>query len=214
MDQFPKELFVDVYFPELKPMTQADMKNMKMMVSERIGGRTFLTTQEAKNMSIHNHFIMQIKDPKKKNILIRIFWSDILMDFTALPYDLNKKETPLTNKFLFYITPANCDDPQYKITSWKKSKELKSFDIVKKYIMKNNKNLSEEEIYNLFSKSKYAPSYDIKMYGTPMTTQLDHWGKYNLLQIVGHNKYIKYGFGDSGIAHVHPKTYKIGWDCY
>ena len=70
MDNFPKELLVDVYFPELKPMTAADKKNMNMMVSERIGGSTFLTTQEAKNLSIHNHFVMQIKDPKKKNILI------------------------------------------------------------------------------------------------------------------------------------------------
>ena len=97
--------------------------------------------------------------------------------------------------------------PCYKITSWKKEKELIYYEDVyrKLYGKLNSVNSINEEIYNKYEKSKYCPSLEIKVGGTPQAIQDEETVKdYQLLQL-SQTPYSPFQWADGGIAHINDK---------
>ena len=97
--------------------------------------------------------------------------------------------------------------PCYKITSWKKDKELKYYEEIylKLYGKSNSVNSFNEELYHKYQKSKYAPSLGIKAGGTPQATQDEDMVKdFHLLQL-SQTTYAPFEWADGGMAHINDK---------
>ncbi|MFW6015531.1 MAG: hypothetical protein ACOCRK_03775 [bacterium] len=144
----------NVEYPIFSKVTKADNKNF----IEKVGGNTLISSDDLKK--IKKYFIDEPKypyspnmvkmediaglfHPEKEDTYIRIF-----SDNNGLAIALPLKTT---SKKALNPWPYKYSKKQYKITGWKKSKELKY-----KYIKE---------------KSKYLPKNTLKKWGTPYEIQ-------------------------------------------
>jgi hypothetical protein len=162
--------------------------------------------------------ICQFKDPRKKdNILIRIFsnidenHADNYDDqiFKIFKIELNEENL----KKQIFLDPPSFKKPYkcYEIEKWIISKELKSLP----YIMnKFGYNKIPCKYHEKYYDSEYLPFFGIKVGGTPTYCQYNgnRNEPENFLQLT-ESKYLPYGWGDAGIAHLNEEGY-LDWDCY
>jgi hypothetical protein len=102
----------------------------------------------------------------------------------------------------------------YKITNWKISKELKSYEYILAQFNIDTKSDSDDKYWDKYFESKYTPSFGIKLRGTPTYTQYTRNIEENpkLLQMTECTE-LPYGWGDGGIAHI-SENLVLECDCY
>ena len=114
------------------------------------------------------------------------------------------------------IPKSNIYEP-YKIITYTQKLELQSLqqfleDFQLPDYQYGNDNTLYNKFYDAYISSNLAPSYGVKIGGTPMSTQSsDYVEHYDFLQIT-ETEYLPYQWGDCGIAHVSDNC-KFIWDC-
>ena len=176
-------------------------------------------------------FFCQFQDPRKKdNKLYRVFFPidneqlDDFMDAECINHvsviELNEQN--IANKIIcekpkdesgesLYLTTF----PPYKILSWNESKELKSYEtVIEKLNISSKCKSLKEYSYDEYALNEYAPSFDVKIGGTPTYCQSNRATddkNPSLLQLTD-CKEMPYGWGDSGIAHIR-ENLAVDFDC-
>lgn len=146
------------------------------------------------------------KDLQDKNITfpLKKFQDEIYENqkkpskYKIIPQSKNQIKKEIEEEFIM---------PCYKITSWKKDKELKYYEEIylKLYGKSNSVNSFNQELYDKYENSKYAPSMGIKVGGTPQAIQDEEIVKdYKLLQLTN-MPYSPFLWADEGIAHINDK---------
>lgn len=114
------------------------------------------------------------------------------------------------------IPKSNIYEP-YKIITYTQKLELQSLQqFLEDFQLPDYQYGIDNTLYNKFYdayiSSNLAPSYGVKIGGTPMSTQSsDYVEHYDFLQIT-ETEYLPYQWGDCGIAHISDNC-KFIWDC-
>jgi hypothetical protein len=198
LDNMPIEDMNEVYFPVVDENVVEDENGLE----EKFGGDIpFFIKGEKWPMveEVPMTFLCQIKDPREKNtnFLYRIF-SDIDSPGFDEEYWITKIELNEENlKNQIFIDKPNCDlsitrsneittIDAYLIQSWKKDYELKDIDYYREKFNIFELHYSSDS-FSVYYNSKKAPSRDIKIGGTPTSTDRycnnSEAQEYNLLQI-------------------------------
>lgn len=154
-------------------------------------------------------FLCQFRDPRniaETHILYQVFVSEDYENFEIKKVDFNKidikKQIIIESKDKLKLKP-------YLIKSWSESKELVSFkNLVTKLNLSNN---AEKLLWDKYHEHDLIGNDKLKVGGTPIVTQGDDYDEYDLLQL-SESKYLKFGWGDTGIAHISKKL-ELVWDC-
>ena len=212
-----KDFYVPVFYPEVELFDTKEEENG--LEDKFCGIKPFFIEGEkwpVSNSGTPMTFICQFRNPlsRSKKELIRIFLpfddENALCDFEnhIMKIDLNsenlKKQIILENK------EVKTSYPTHIIKSWKKQKELKSFEFFcKKFGLDECSELLDEHYFN----SNFVPSFDIKVGGTPVFCQCfkDIESKKHLIQIT-ESEIIPYSYGDAGIIHFFDNL-EFYWDC-
>jgi uncharacterized protein YwqG len=210
--RLPEDFFKDSYIP----IVSSEKINIETGLEEKFGGEIPFFVKGEKWPDDDDkpmNFICQFKDPcKEENILYRLFISLDSTDYyhQLLPIELSKEN--LDNQ---EIIKLNSEFSAYKIESWGKNKELKSFEfIAEKMGLKDYTEITYKKIYDSYFNSPLLPSSRIKLHGTPFYCQLpdDEKTDVNFIQITD-ERFLNYMWGDSGIAHIYPDG-TFYYDCY
>jgi uncharacterized protein YwqG len=162
-------------------------------------------------------FFCQFKDPRKSdNYLYRVFLpidnkNDILVENTYInKIELNKEN--IKNQIIIEEKLFEKFEP-FKITCWKITKELKSYEYILSQFNIVDNSESNDKYWDKYYDSIYSPSHGNKIGGTPVYTQCAYDIEKNpkLLQITG-SRELPYEWGDAGIAHI-SEDLKLDWDC-
>jgi uncharacterized protein YwqG len=215
--RLPKEFFKDAYFPNMSE-THIDIQDETGLEEKFGGNKPFFLKSEKWPIDPNGnamHFICQFIDPSKNdNILVRLFISleeeDIIQHYHLSSIELTEENLANQKKI-----KSNSIFPAYKIMSWSKKKELVSFNYIsKKFGLTDYMEKTYNKLYDDYYKSDILPSFGIKLYGTPSYCQIpdDKKTDINFIQL-SEERFLNYGWGDSGIAHIYPNG-EFYYDCF
>jgi hypothetical protein len=195
----PDDCYVTAYIPE------CELIKSETGLEEKFGGKKpFFTKGEEWPEELI--FLCQFKDPRNKDdVLYQVFVSE--------DYDFKIKKVSFTKadikKQIIIESKDKLKLKPFLIKSWSESKELVSFkNLINKLSLSSN---AEKLLWDKYYKHDLIGDDGLKVGGTPVVTQGDDYDKYNLLQL-SESKYLKFGWGDAGIAHVSEKL-ELVWDC-
>ena len=197
-DFLPKECHNIAFIPVTEEITG----DQETGIESKFGGsKPFFIKGES--WPLNMTFFCQFIDPRKNNkILYRIFVDvnsyDPIEDNKIDKIELNDEN--IRNQIIITNPkPNQVFDHCYKIIDWKTILELKSL----KFIMTHYKipTNCEHILNDAYYDHKLYPSCGIKVGGTPQSTQNCDYSDYDLIQIT-ESKYLPYGWGDCGIAHI------------
>jgi len=206
-DELPSVLYSQVYIPITSEL------EIETGLEEKFGGKIPFFIEDEKWPEINNismTFLCQFLDPtSNNNLLYRIFVSreNNTIDFSNIIFsEENKKKQVIVKrkneKKTFYLKP-------YRIDNWEKKSELLSYnDILKKTNLLDNEDLKKK-----YNSSKYFPSRNIKIGGTPQFNESPpiKIENYEFLQLTEEN-ILRFKWGnDSEIAHI-TKNGKLYYD--
>jgi len=202
-------------------------------LEQKFGGKKpfFIKGEKWPSVGKYNMtFFGQLYDPRNnKNELYRIF---IMLDDDGIQDDywINKIELndenlknqviikkPKYEEDIKIESKESMEFPGFEITNWEKFSELKTLNEIRKaFFIPNYKYQYDNTLYNIiheaYYKSDKVPSSGVKVGGTPMSCQdNDNIQSYDFLQI-SYAKFLPYGWGDAGIAHV-SEDCNLMWDC-
>lgn len=232
-DNLSEEFYTKAYIPTT---TQIKFEEETGLEEKFGGSKPFFMKGESWPIDPSNipmKFFCQFKDQEKSdNYLYRIFLAtdnekdEFVQNYFMDKIELNDKNIEnqiiIVKPKILESIEKNYDDniedihknfKPYKITNWKISKELKSYE----YILGQfniNKNIdSDDKYWDKYFDSKYTPSFGIKLRGTPTYTQYTRNIEENpkLLQIT-ESEELPYRWGDCGIAHI-SENFELDWDC-
>ena len=222
-DNLPDEFYHNGYFPEtkeIKPENETGLEN-------KFGGsKPFFIEGEVwpTYKSVPMIFFCQFRDPRtENNILYRVFFPfdcDKLdeYDYTD-PEDGYISKIELTNENLkkqIIIKKPTCNLVKltnfkpFIINNWKTEKELKHYNLIKRELNISNDQEKKLSLYDLYFDNQFVPSSSVKIGGTPMYCQ-SSTSEINFFQLTD-CKWMDYGWGDSGIAHIYEDC-SLAWDC-
>jgi uncharacterized protein YwqG len=219
-NDLPQSSYETAFFPEIELLEKVEEETG---LEDKFGGNkpffmegeTWPTNKEGEKLTFICQFVYPFNSTKKE--LIRIFLpidddgylSDFYSHITKI--SLNKKN--LKNQIVIENKEIKTHRPIYLIKKWNEKKELKSLRFFSEKYGLDERSNEFEIITNSYDKSKYVPSFDDKVGGTPVFCQyMDGESKKHLFQF-SESKAIPYTFGDSGIAHVF-NDLEFYWDCY
>ena len=207
-DDLDNRFYRDVYYPKFKKIDEND-KNSGLM--EKFGGNVpfFIKGEEWPTFTLEGEqipFFCQVKDPKNKDILYRVF---LLSEDEYFINKIELSEENMKNQITIEKdASSSVTYPAFKV-DWVNSRELRDYEfIINEFKMKDT-----SEIYDLYHSSRYSPSHHIKIGGTPVFTQyrenIDAMD--NFLQLSDMYE-APFSWGDSGIAHI-KRDCELEWDC-
>ncbi len=230
-DNLNESFYVPVYFPVFEKIEKEDETGME----EKAGGSFpfFIKGEEwptDTKRKIPMTFLCQFKDPRKpdSNLLYRLFYTvdqDDEFGSYADEYHVSSIELNETN-IQKQIKLENTKTPVYKgylIKQWRESKELIECETLFEKLKLFPDNDANNQLYELYSNSKYAPSANIKIGGTSVFCQYQtDKNRFNNFFQMSWCEEVPYPWGDAGIAHIikdinpdddNEELYLL-WDCY
>lgn len=222
-DNIPSEFYHNAYYPQTKEIKMEDETGLENKFG---GSKPFFVKGEEWPVykSIPMIFFCQFRDPRKENnILYRVFFPfdcDQLdkYEYTE-PEDGYISKIELTQENLekqIVIPKPNCDLVKltnfkpFIINDWKLEKELKHYDLIKRELNISNDQEKKLKLYDLYFDNEFTPSASVKIGGTPVYCQ-SSTSETNFFQLTD-CKWMPYGWGDSGIAHIYEDC-SLEWDC-
>jgi hypothetical protein len=192
----PEDCYKFAYTPVCEEITK------ETGLEEKFGGNLpFLI--EGQELPENLFLLCQFKDPRNKdNIMYQVFIND--------DYDYEIKKINMTKDNIKKQKIIECESKfkPYKITSWTKTKELISFDKLEK---KFSFGKLSDKLCDMYYSHENCPSTEIKVGGTPMSTQCSDFNNMDLLQLA-QCTILEFEWGDTGIAHVSTDLI-LEWDC-
>lgn len=209
----------DCYTFSHNPEFSEDPISNETGCEEKFGGsKPFFTegeewpTSDYYGDEVSMSLLCQFKDPREEsNILIRVFC--ILIDSTddpvvkILPIKMNEEN--LKKQIILEDPNRPLLDP-YQIKGWTCLKELKQLPyILKKYRIKDR----SSKYISMYHRSKYLPSYGIKIGGTPIFDGFVNDEYENFIQL-SECKYCDLGFGNYGTGHIYKDSKTIDYSSF
>jgi hypothetical protein len=230
-DNIPSELYHNAYLPQTKEIKITDETGLENKFG---GSKPFFVKGETWPMYkyVPMIFFCQFRDPRKDdNILYRVFFP---FDYDQLDkYEYTEPENGYISKIelnkdnlekQIIIPKPKCDLPNltkcdlvkltnfkpFIINDWKLEKELKHYDLIKRELNISNDQEKKLRLYDSYFDNKFTPYSSVKIGGTPMYCQ-SSTSETNFFQLTD-CKWMPYGWGDSGIAHIYEDC-SLEWDC-
>jgi hypothetical protein len=222
-DNLSDKFYHDAYIPEV---TEIEINEETGLESKFGGSKPFFIEGETWPMyeDVPMIFFCQFTDPRKNdNILYRVFFpfdSDSGEDYNYTePEDGHISKIELSKENLekqIIIEKPKCDLTNlttlkcYVIHSWKPEKELKSYESIIRELKISSMQEQKLKLRDSYYDHKFTPSMGVKIGGTPMYCQFNTF-EINFFQLT-QCKWMPYGWGDSGIAHIYEDC-SLTWDC-
>ena len=211
-DKLPEEFYTYAYIPKSTKIKFEEETGLE----DKFGGKNpfFIKgeTWPKDDEDIPMRFFCQFKDPRESNnYLYRVFLPIDNDEFLLENNHIDKielNEENLKNQIIIKSDDEENNFEPFKITGWKKIKELKSLD----YILSKFNVVESEKYHEEYNENNYSPKAEIKVGGTPVYCQyvknID--GKSQLLQMTECEE-LDHQWGDAGIGHISDKL-ELYWD--
>lgn len=223
LDNLPDKFYHDAYIPEVTEIENTEETGLENKFG---GSKPFFIEGETWPMykSVPMIFFCQFRDPRKDDdILYRVFFPfdcDELekYDYTD-PQDgyiskIHLNEENLKNQII--IEKPVCDLAEltdfkpFIINEWKPEKEFKNYESIIRDLNISKIQEKNLDLFDRYFDHKFTPSMGVKIGGTPMYCQ-NSISENNFFQLTD-CKWMPYGWGDCGIAHIYENC-SLQWDC-